>query len=624
MIIKKVIITAFLATAMLQTQAQSLYMPRDITLAYKKGTRSPDGKPGKNYWQNHGKYNITVTVQPPDRNITGTEHIVYYNNSPDTLKTLNLKMILNIHKPGAARARGASKDYLTEGTQIDKFVVGGQQLKWNNDVPSTNRGLRLPHPLMPKDSVVMDIDWHFEASLESNREGLLDPTTYFLAYFYPRVSVYDDYNGWDLTEFNDAQEFYNDFNDYTLHVKAPKNFIVWATGTLQNTKEVLQPEYAKRLEKSYKSDSTIHVATLADINKKNITAQKDLNTWTWTSTNISDVALAVSDHYVWDAASVIVDPKTKRRASMQAAFPDSAADFHKAVQFGRKSLGWLSQNWPGVPYPFPKMTTVMGFADMEYPMMCNDSHNDDPEFTQFVQDHEIAHTWMPFYMGINEARYAFMDEGWATTFELLIGTDTFGKEKAEKNFIQFRVDRFTNNKATYEDMPIITQSIEMRNGYGDNAYGKPALSHLALKDMLGDELFKKTLHGYMDRWNGKHPIPWDYFNSMSNVSGKDLTWFFNNWYFTNNYIDLAIKGLTKSDGGYTLSVQNIGGFAVPFDVKLTFSDGSTQSIHQTAGVWQADQKQVAITLKTNKTVQTAVLEGGIFKDVDVSNNSFKL
>ncbi|MDB5231460.1 MAG: family peptidase, partial [Chitinophagaceae bacterium] len=72
--------------------AQSLYMPRDIQQAYKKETRSADGRPGKNYWQNHGRYNINFSVMPPDRNIKGSEDIIYVNNSPDTLRGLSLKL----------------------------------------------------------------------------------------------------------------------------------------------------------------------------------------------------------------------------------------------------------------------------------------------------------------------------------------------------------------------------------------------------------------------------------------------------------------------------------------------------------------------------------------------------
>jgi hypothetical protein len=607
---------------LVQAQAQDLYMPRDIQAAYKKGTRSADGNPGKKYWQNYGRYNITISALPPNRNIKGTEEITYINNSPDTLKGLNMKMILNIHKPGAARAGTAQPNYLTPGIQIDTFLVNGQPKKFNSAMASTNYMVSLPKPLMPHDSVKLNIAWHFQISLESGREGMIDSTTYYLAYFYPRVSVYDDYNGWDRLPFVDAQEFYNDFNDYTLQVKAPKNYIVWATGTLQNANQVLQPEYAKRLQASMTSDSTIHVATTADLAAKNVTAQNDINTWIWKANNISDMAVGVSDHYVWDAASTIVDDATQRRASMQAAFLDNALDFHHAVQNGRNSLSWLSHNWPGIPYPFPKMTAFQGFADMEYPMMVNDSHTEDLRFSQFVQDHEIAHTYFPFYMGINESRYAFMDEGWATTFERLIGASEVGQEKADELYKNFRVESWINDASTSEDLPVITPSSELRSGYGNNAYGKPSLSYFALKDMLGDALFKKALHGYMDRWHGKHPIPWDYFNSMSSVSGRNLNWFFNNWFFTNYYIDLSLQSLTKVKGGYTAAIKNIGGFAVPFDIKLTYADGTTETIHQTPGVWEKNQKQIIVNLKTAKTIQSALLDGGIFMDANVNNNKF--
>jgi hypothetical protein len=616
-------LSALLCLFLAQANAQSLYMPRDIQKAFKKGTRDMSGKPGKNYWQNTGNYNISISMEPPSRLIKGIEQITYINNSHDTLKRLNMKLILNIHRPGAARFGGASTDYLTSGIQIDKFVVNDVRRNWNNDLAAgTNQAIALAKPLMPHDSVKLNIDWHFELSKESNREGVIDSTTFFLAYFYPRVSVYDDYNGWDTLPFLDAQEFYNDFNNYTLNVTVPKNFIVWSTGTLQNPNQVLQPEFAKRLQTSMTSDSTIHIATPVDLVAKNITAQNATNTWTWTANNISDMTVGVSDHYNWDGASVLVDDAAHRLASVQAAYPDKSADFHHSAQFSRNALGWFSHNWPGVPYPFPKMTVFQGFADMEYPMMVNDSHQDDIGFAQLVQDHEIAHTFFPFYMGINESRYAFMDEGWATTFELLIGTAENGKKKADDFYKKFRVEQYIHDPSTAEDLPIITPSSEQRNGYGNNAYGKPSLSYLALKDMLGDALFKKALHTYMDNWHGKHPIPWDYFNSMNAGSGKNLNWFFNNWFFTNGYIDLGLEEVKAVVGGYKLSIKNIGGFATPFDVVLTYADGTTQSTHVTAGVWEKDQKQISITVNAKKVAKSITIDGGIFMDADESNNKW--
>jgi hypothetical protein len=614
--LKSISFSALLCLFLLQANAQTLTMPADIAQAYAKDTRSLNGKPGKKYWQNHGRYNISLTIAPPNNIINGMEQIIYFNNSPNALDSLNMKLIVNVHRGGR---RGGNP---AEGIIVDAIKINDATATWDNaKAITTNYMVGLAKPLMPHDSLKMDITWHYQLSKSPGRDGIIDSTTYYLAYFYPRVSVYDDYRGWDTQPHTGSLEFYNDFNDYTLNVTVPKNFMVWATGTLRNPNQVLQPEFAKRLEQSMTSDSTIHIATAQDLANKNITAQNATNTWTWTATNITDMAVGLSDHYDWDAASVLVDDKSHRIASVQAAFPDASEDFHHSVQYSRYALGWFSHNLPGVPYPFPKMTAFQGFADMEYPMMVNDSHTPDLGFAEMVQDHEIAHTYFPFYMGINESRYAFMDEGWATTFELLIGNTEKGKQAADDFYKKFRVNRWIHLPHVKEN-PIVTPSNEVTFDAGDNSYGKPSLSYLALKDMLGEELFKKALHTYMDNWHSKHPTPWDYFNSMSSGAGKNLNWFFNNWFFTTSYIDLNLQNVTKIGSGYKIDIQNIGGFAIPFDLKLTYSDGTTDVVHQTPAVWQADQKQTTINLKNDKTITTVEIDGGIFMDADESNNKW--
>ena len=488
----------------------------------------------------------------------------------------------------------------------------------------TWQSFHLPRPLPPGGSVNLAFDWHFDLSVLSNREGMLDSTSYYLAYFYPRVAVFDDCNGWDRMEFTDAQEFYNDFNDYTLTVNAPKNYLVWSTGTLQNPTEVLQPKYAERLKKSMSTDDIIHVVTADDLATKNVTAQNDMNSWKWEADNITDVTCAISDHYVWDASSVVVDDATKRRASVQSAYKDSATDFHYMVQWGKHSLDWLSKQWPGVAYPFPKTTIVQGFADMEYPMMVNDNTNDDTTFSRFVVEHEISHSWFPFYMGINEHRYGFMDEGWATTFELLIGRDDMGNEKADNFYKQFRVDQWIHDASDEEDIPIITPG-NILNGValGNNEYGKASLGYLAVKDLLGDDMFRKCLHAFMDRWHGKHPIPWDFFYTFNDVSGKNLNWFWNSWFFSNGYIDLAIEDVKTNADGYTLTIKNIGGFPAPADALITYEDGSTETLHQTPAIWQDDINLATVNIKTQKKIQSIILDGGIFMDADITNNIWK-
>jgi hypothetical protein len=604
-------------------RAQELYMPRNVRQAYAKGTRDKSGKPGKAYWQNKARYDIQITAQPPSRRIDGTETITYVNNSPKELPAIAMRLICNLHKYQSPRSGYVSKDFLTDGVTIDTLLINGDRIAVNNDV-GTVFPVMLPRPLASKDSIQLKVSWHYDVSVQSGREGAIDSSTFFLAYFYPRISVYDDYNGWDAVEHTDRAEFYSDFNDYTVTVKTPKNFVVWGTGNLLNGGEVLQPAVARRLQDSYTTDSTLHIATAADHRAHSVTQQREWNSWKFKADYIADVTYGISDHYVWDAASVVVDTATGRRTSMQAAYSDTAADFRHSVKFGRHALRWFSTKWPGVPYPFPVMTAFQGYADMEYPMMVNDASVDDLGFAQLVQDHEIAHTYFPFYMGTNETRYAFMDEGWATTFEYLIGIEEKGKETADELYRGFRVSRYISDPSAEEDQPIISMSNQVSGmGYGSNAYGKASLAYLALKDLLGDELFKKCLHAYMDTWHGKHPTPWDFFYSFNTASGRNLDWFWNNWFFSYHYIDLTLAGVQLKDKKAMLTVKNTGGFAVPFDVVVTYADGSTERLHKTPAVWKGNPAQAAFSIPLKKQVASIRLNGNLFMDANEQDNDWR-
>jgi len=599
--------------------AQELYMPRNIKNAYATGTRDVSGKPGKNYWQNKGIYDVDVKVNATTKMVSGSETIQYSNNSPDELKVLAIRFVNNVNKPQSPRAGYASKESMTDGLKIKSFSINGEKYNVNSDDWGTVEAVKLTKAIASKSKTEIKIDWEYPLAKESGREGQIDPETFYVAYSFPRVSVYDDYNGWDMLAHNGRQEFYNDFNDYSFAISAPKNFVVWSTGDFQNPEEVLQPQFLKRFKESLKSDKIIHVANESEMKSGKVTKPNEWNVWKFKADNIVDFCFALSNHYVWDASSVQL--KTKR-ASVQSAYKAGAKDFEQYTEWMRYNLKWFSENWPGVEYPFPAMTAVQGYADMEYPMMINDtSIPDDLQDARLTADHEIAHTYFPFYMGINETRYAFMDEGWATTLEYLIGIDENGKEAADKFMKNFRVKRWINDASTEQDQPIITMSSQLSGaGYGNNAYVKSALSYLALKDYLGDDLFKKSLHHYMDNWNGKHPIPWDYFNSMNAGSGKNLNWFFNNWFYTNNYIDLKIASVSQQNNKLVLTVKNVGGFAIPFDVVLTYEDNSNEKIHFTPSVWEKDHKQINLNLSIKKKVKSVNLDGGIFMDYTVEDN----
>ncbi len=611
------LIPAIALLLVINAGAQELYMPRNIKAAYTKETRSMNGAPGSKYWQNRAVYDITVKVDPVIRIVTGSETIHYSNNSPDTLTALVIQFVNNLHKPEAPRFDYFSSDFLTRGLEIKKLLINNFVYQVDSKDWGTVAPVYLNKPLVPGEKATIKIEWDYPLSTYSEREGQIDPNTFFCAYAYPRISVYDDYNGWDILQHTGRQEFYNDFNDYTLTVNAPRNYVVWATGVLQNAKEVLQAAAYERFRESLGSDKVIPVATRRQMQDGQITAQKDWNTWRFTADNITDICFALSNHYTWDASSVIVDSVTGRRVSMQAAYLDTAKDFKQYVDWGKYCLNWFSNNWPGTAYPYPTMTAIQGFADMEYPMMVNDASLEDLKDSRLTLDHEVAHTWFPFFTGTNETRYAFMDEGWATALEYLIGLEENGKRYTDSTFKAFRVKDYISNPSTEVDQPLITLSSQLHGqGYSKNAYIKPALAYLALKELLGDTLFRKALHQYINNWNGKHPIPWDFFFSFNTATQQNLNWFWNNWFFSNNYIDLELTQVND----HTVQVTNTGGFAIPFDIHTELADGRERVTHYSPLVWRGT-KAIHIKTTTNQKIKRMYIDNGIFLDATPENNS---
>jgi len=627
-----------------QSVEPALYVPREVRAAYAAGTRSLDGNPGPNYWQNKSVHDIEINIAPPSRTISATETISYTNNSPNDLDLLVIRLYGNVHQPNSQRGKLYPPEFFTSGIQIDKFAVNGNPIDpdpYFSGSGTTYYAIRVGNPgsgIPPGATWTFDFSWHYELAPAATsdtsawKEGAVDDTTFFLAYFYPRFAILNDtpnvLGGWDIEEFTalSGRELANDFADFTFRVNVPKNFVVWATGELQNPDEVLQPIYAQRLADSLTSDEIITIATPEEMQSGQVTAQADTVTWHWQADHVMEIALGLSDHYQWGASSVVVDPATGRRASVQAAYAPEASEWASMIQDGKDALVFGSTEWPGVPYPYPKMTLFLGGADEEYPMMANDRAEgpfEDGSGTRFVAAHELLHSWFPWYMGTDERRYPFMDEGWTTAFEYLFNVPDLGSEMANEVFINFRSAGLSTMDAG-ADIPIIFPADRTQGAItGRNAYEKAALGYLALKELMGDDAFKAALHEFIDRWHGKHPLPWDMFNTFTDVSEQNLNWFFTDWFFEPHYLDLAVETVTQNSDGYVVEIRNVGGMPIPFDVVATYTDGSSEVLRQNPAIWQGSPPVVVVQLDRAEAPTSVLLDGGIFVDLVPEDNRWE-
>ncbi len=608
-------------TSSMFSQNSNLFIPLDIQDAYKNGTRTYDGTVSDNYWVNHTDYNIDVELYPETDLVIGSAKIVYHNESPDSLDRLVLRLYQNILKPGSVRNWIVPDSVLGDGVKILTLKIDNDDVELNTKstyVSGTNLIVKLDSKLPPNAKIDLEIDWKFKIANRPLRMGNYSGD-YFIAYWYPQVAVYDDVFGWDNLQYEGAVEFYNDFNNYEISYTVPDNYVVWSTGDLSNRENVFHENIIERITEASMSDEVVNIITPKDYENNEVTLNSETgkNIWKYKASKVPDIAWAVSNNYNWDAASVEVEPG--RRVLTASIHPDSLEQQKHVAKYARESIEYLSKVSPGIPYPWSHTTAFTNKSrggGMEFPMMQNNSAPKKITRNAGLVIHEIAHNYMPFYMGTNERRAAWMDEGWATFFqrELIQKYDT--TNMYEKKY----ATQYTKNAGKSLDVPMILQSQMMTHGESrTNFYGRPAIAYLELLNLLGDELFHKALHEYMNRWHGKHPIAYDFFFTFDDVADEDLSWFWKPWFFELGYPDLGIEMVDVSEKEVTISVVKAGTMPVRVAVTLEFEDGTEEVIEKSARVWK-EKSKVIIKHNTNKKLKSVKLGSPYIPDVVKDND----
>jgi hypothetical protein len=583
-----------------------LPMPRNLQATYARGTRATSGQPGPRYWQNTADYTIKVNFDPATRLLAGTVNIAYQNNSPDSLRQLWFKLYPNLYQKGAPRSGKFAPEDLSDGVKIEQLTINGQAVDPSQiQIDNTNMTVSLSRAVRSRQTAQVAVTYSYTLNKGSHqRTGEVAPGADFVAYFFPRIAVYDDVDGWNRIPYTGGPEFYNDFCHFAADITVPRNFLVWATGDLTNADKVLTKKYLARLRTAEKKDGIISIIDSTEARRHDATAPNAHNTWHFDASDVTDFVFATADHYVWESTSLVVDRATKRRTRVDAVYNPKHDDFEEVAQFGRKTVEAMSYTFPKWPYPYNHETVFDGLDQMEYPMMVNDNPTPTREAGIELTDHEIFHTMFPFYMGINETKYGWMDEGWATIGEWIISP------LIQPGLIDdYGMSAYSHAADTEDDMPIVTLTTQQTGApFFLNSYPKPGLGYLYVKDMLGDELFTKALHTYIRTWHGKHPMPYDFFYSMNAGAGQNMDWFWQRWFFDGGYPDLAITSVTPgTDGAAAIVVTAKGSKPVPVDLTVTFSDGSTEKIHRTIAVWQSGARTVTVPVAGRKAISKVML-----------------
>lgn len=601
--------------------AQSIFVPLEFQEAYEDGTRSLDGKPGADYWQNHSDYKISVKLNPLTGIISGLALITYYNSSPDTLDRLVLRLYQNIHKRDAMRDFPFKSSDDNNGVVMQSITVGKKNYNVTSDSSLDYTGTNLivkNLSILPGKQAVVNVSWEFKVPKNNGvRMGQYDSTVFFIAYWYPQIAVYDDIDGWDLTEYTGNAEFYNDFNNYDIKITLPNNYGIWATGELQNSEETLSQQILTRYSEAMSSVKTVNIITAQDYtgNIALYNSSNETNTWHFIAKGITDFTFAASANYLWDGR--IADTGGKK-VFVSAVYDPTAITFYEVCDIAAKTIEMLSKDLPGVQFPFPKITVFDGSGGMESPMMVNMGAEDKRIWQVHTVVHEISHSYFPFYIGINERKYAWMDEGWSQMLSEYI------QYEIDKS-IDFRarnVKRYLDYSGQFDEVPMMYPSYMIRGEmYGNHAYFRPANAFNMMKDFMGDASFKKALQEYIKRWNGKHPTPYDFFFTFEDATDDELAWFYEPWFFKQGYPDLGIDTAYVKDDNLKIQIVKEGEFPVPVAITVKFKDGSVKRAYRTTSAWKNEEDdQIWIEMEIDKKPASIELGNLYIPDVDSTNN----
>ncbi len=605
--------------------AQSdLFTPLDFLKAVENKTRTLTGMPGENYWQNSADYFIKAKVHPADRLLEGSEKIIYYNNSPDTLKSIYLRLYQNIQKANAPRDGQFDLNSITEGMVITSLKVSEKEYDVHDEnlvnEYATNFRIKLIDPMPPSSKIDLEIDWHFEIPEHTWRLGFYDSTSAFIAYWYPQVSVYDDIDGWDINIYKGYAEMYNDFNNYEVELTLPKDFGLWATGLLQNPQEILSKKFLDRYYRALKSEEVVNIITKEDLKTENIFQNKEQLTYKFSANYVPDFAFGFSDHYLWDAFNLKLNNGSD--VYIAAAYKEQSEDFYKVAKIAKESLIFFSEEMPGVPYPYPSASVFNGSGGMEFPMIINDGSTSTYESTVGLTSHELLHQYFPFYMGTNERKYAWMDEGWAVMLP-------FDLQDRNHHYRRSATIKYYESVAgTENDVPPIVLSILLTGTpYRNAAYNRPGAAYMFLREFMGDELFSSALKEFMNRWNGKHPLPYDFFNTFNEVAGEDLSWFWNPWFYQYSFPDLAIKDVKVTYEKILVTIKKVGSVPIPVQLKFVYDEVDKQEIiYENASIWKDGKDEIVLEYKLSDAANVIKIELGsdLIPDTDKTNNIYLL
>ena len=526
------------------------------------------------YWQQHVDYTMEVDMDVDSYHYTGTQTLVYTNNSPDELKRVYFHLYFNAFQPGSEMdirlqtiadpdGRMISKEKKSRISTLSESEIGylhatsltqnGKKVTYSEE--GTVLVVDLDSPIAPGSKSTFNMSFNGQVPLQIRRTGRNNEegVALSMSQWYPKLAEYD-FEGWHADPYI-AREFQGVWGDFDVKLTLDKKYTVGGTGYLQNPNEIGH---------GYETPGT------------KIKKQKGKTlTWHFKAPMVHDFMWAADPEYIHDIQQVPNGPVLhflyKNNPKILENWKNLQPKTVEAMEFFNKNIG---------EYPYDQYSVIQGGdGGMEYAM--STLITGDRKFGSLVgvMAHEMAHSWFQHILATNEAKHEWMDEGFTSFISKLCMSEIMDLDK--DNPFEGTYKGYRNLALSGKEQPQTTHAdrYDLNFAYGISAYSKGSIFLSQLGYVIGQDKLMETIRKYYADFKFKHPVPNDIKRVAEKVSGFELDWYLTDWTQTTNTIDYGIKDVIASDNSTKVTLERIGLMPMPIDVLVVYKDDTRETFY---------------------------------------------
>ncbi|WP_375325872.1 M1 family metallopeptidase [Flagellimonas sp. GZD32] len=524
------------------------------------------------YWQQHVDYTMEVDMDVKTYQYTGTQKLVYTNNSPDELSRVFYHLYFNAFQPGSEmdirlqnindpdkRMMDGDNSRIASLSESEIGYLHAETLTQDGTAVSFEENgtilvVDLAKPIPTGGKTTLEMTFKGQVPLQIRRSGRnsREGVALSMSQWYPKLSEYD-FEGWHPNPYI-AREFHGVWGDFDVKITLDKDYTVGGSGYLQNPNEIGH---------GYETPGT-----------KVKTKGKTL-TWHFKAPNVHDFMWAADPEYIHDTLQMENGPTLH---FFYKDNPEYNENWKKLQPKTAEAMEFFSNNVG--KYPYEQYSVVQGGdGGMEYAMSTLVTGNRSYGSLVGVMVHEMAHSWFQHVLATNESEHEWMDEGFTSFISSLCMNQIMEQDKQNPFEGSYKSYYALVNSGL--EMPQATHADRYTTNfaYSIAAYSKGSIFLSQLGYVIGQDKLMETIKKYFDDFKFKHPTPNDIKRTAEKVSGMELNWYLTDWTQTTNTIDYGIKSVEADGNNTKVTLERIGEMPMPLDILVVGADGTQETYY---------------------------------------------